>query len=118
MFLFSMTRASAPTYSAYTVIKSSAVFNHLFSYLNTTSNGTTTDTKTYVYDDVNRIITEEYGTNVTSTFVITAKAGPNGSISPSGTISESLGATPTFTIIPSAGYLIQNVLVDGISDVS
>jgi hypothetical protein len=73
------------------------------------------DTKTYIYDDVNRIITEQYGTpTATPTFVITATAGPNGSISP-GTTAVNQGGTQTFTITPSAGYQIQNVLVDGIS---
>ena len=36
-------------------------------------------------------------------------------ISPSGSVSVNAGATQTFTITPSAGYSISDVLVDGLS---
>ena len=47
--------------------------------------------------------------------IITASAGPNGSISPSGAVSVANGATQTFTMTPAAGYRVQSVLVDGVS---
>ena len=48
-----------------------------------------------------------------SNYTITASAGANGSISPSGNVSVSQGASATFTIQPSAGYVINSVTVDG-----
>jgi hypothetical protein len=45
--------------------------------------------------------------------VITASAGSNGSISPSGTITVNYGDSKTFTIGPNHGYHIKDVLVDG-----
>jgi len=47
------------------------------------------------------------------TYAITASAGPNGSISPSGTVSVNYGASQTFTMTPNTGYRVADVLVDG-----
>jgi hypothetical protein len=49
------------------------------------------------------------------TYNITASAGTGGSISPSGTVSVSPGASKTFNITPSARYRISRVTVDGAS---
>ena len=49
------------------------------------------------------------------THVITASAGANGSISPSGSLTVSDGASRTFTIRADANHHVQNVLVDGVS---
>ena len=46
-------------------------------------------------------------------FTITATAGANGSISPSGEVSVEAGGSKTFTITPNVGYKIADVLVDG-----
>ena len=47
---------------------------------------------------------------------VTATAGPNGAITPSGASSVPYGAdSPTFTITPATGYVINDVLLDGIS---
>ena len=48
-------------------------------------------------------------------FTITARAGANGSISPSGTATVGYGASQTFTIRPYRGYRIVDVKVDGVS---
>lgn len=48
-------------------------------------------------------------------FAITASAGQNGSISPSGTIQATLGDDVLYEIIPAEGYLIQDLVVDGVS---
>jgi predicted ester cyclase len=48
-------------------------------------------------------------------YTITASAGAHGSMSPSGTVTVASGANQAFTIVPSAGYHIQSVLVDGSS---
>ncbi len=50
-----------------------------------------------------------------NTFTITASAGANGTISPSGAVTVNSGANQSFTITPSANYSVADVLVDGIS---
>jgi len=50
--------------------------------------------------------------SVTS-FTITASAGANGSISPSGGVSVTQGLSQSFNITPAAGYTIDSVTVDG-----
>jgi parallel beta-helix repeat protein len=47
------------------------------------------------------------------TYVITALADNNGSIEPEGEIVVNEGQDQTFTIIPDAGYKIDNVLING-----
>ncbi|GAA4762650.1 MULTISPECIES: InlB B-repeat-containing protein [Flavobacterium] len=49
------------------------------------------------------------------TFAISANAGVNGSISPNGVTNVNCGSNQTYTITPNAGYLVQDVLVDGVS---
>jgi rhamnogalacturonyl hydrolase YesR len=55
---------------------------------------------------------------VDSSFQITSLAGPNGSISPSspstGT-TVNFGSSQTFTITPNSGFMVSNVIVDGVS---
>jgi hypothetical protein len=46
-------------------------------------------------------------------FTITASAGSNGSISPSGTVNLNYGSNQTFTITPNTGYHVDSVYVDG-----
>ncbi len=48
-----------------------------------------------------------------NTYTITASAGTNGTISPSGSVSVNHGANASFTITPSTNYLVKDVLVDG-----
>ena len=70
-------------------------------------------------------VTEYTFTNVTddhtiaatfaiNTYTIAASAGSGGSISPTGQVTVSHGDTPTFTVTASAGYQVEQVLVDGI----
>jgi hypothetical protein len=49
------------------------------------------------------------------TYTITASAGTGGSISPLGIATLNIGASQTYTITPTAGYRITDVLVDGAS---
>src|SRR5207245_1020640 len=51
----------------------------------------------------------------TIAYTITASAGSDGSISPSGAVSVNSGANQTFTITPAANYHVADVLVDGVS---
>ncbi len=48
-----------------------------------------------------------------ATHTITASAGANGSISPSGAVSVTDGGSQTFTMTPGPGYQVADVLVDG-----
>ena len=50
-----------------------------------------------------------------ATYTITATAGANGSISPSGAVTVNEGANKTFNITPNSNYHIADVLVDGSS---
>jgi len=52
-----------------------------------------------------------------NTYTLTATAGPNGSISPSGTLRVTYGGSQTFSITPNTGYHISDVRVDGVVSV-
>jgi len=54
-------------------------------------------------------------TTYTTTYTIAATAGPNGSISPSGTVVVNSGGSQTFTITPDPGYAVADVQVDSSS---
>jgi hypothetical protein len=58
----------------------------------------------------NRTITATFAID---TFDITASAGANGTITPSGATSVNYGADQSFTITPNADYSVADVLVDG-----
>jgi hypothetical protein len=72
-------------------------------------------TASYTFTEVNANHT------ISATFVslppqtITASAGANGTISPSGSVSVPAGADQTFAIHPDTGYAVADVLVDGVS---
>jgi hypothetical protein len=48
-------------------------------------------------------------------YTITASAGANGALSPSGNVTVLGGANQKFTIAPASGYRVADVLVDGVS---
>lgn len=50
-----------------------------------------------------------------ASYTITASAGTGGTISPSGAVTVATGGSQTFTISPSAGYVISSVTVDGVN---
>jgi uncharacterized membrane protein YeiH len=52
---------------------------------------------------------------IAKTYVITASAGTNGTISPSGSVSVTQGASQVFAITANTGYQVKDVLVDGAS---
>jgi uncharacterized repeat protein (TIGR02543 family) len=62
--------------------------------------------------DRDKAVTANFAVNI---YTITAKAGANGSISPSGAVSVAYGADQTFAIMPAPGYRIADVLADGSS---
>ncbi len=61
----------------------------------------------------NHTISATFAAN--SSYTITASAGANGTISPSGGVSVLGGANQKFTITPAAGYRVADVQVDGTS---
>jgi YD repeat-containing protein len=89
---------------------------------------------TYIYDELNRlrevhypdntVIKYEYDklgnrtsmeTSGTPHLFIAATAGANGIISPSGDLTVTYGASQTFTMVPSPGHLLLDVVVDHVS---
>ena len=54
----------------------------------------------------------------TQGYTITASAGANGSISPTGTTSVAAGTSKTYTVTPATGYYVVSVVVDGKTVVS
>ncbi|MGG7213265.1 alpha-L-fucosidase [Clostridium nigeriense] len=50
-----------------------------------------------------------------TTHTVTATAGENGSISPSGSVTLEEGKSKTFTFTPNEGYEVSDVIVDGVS---
>jgi uncharacterized repeat protein (TIGR02543 family) len=46
---------------------------------------------------------------------LTASAGPNGSITPEGVTIVNYGSSQGYSVVPHAGYAVQDVLVDGVS---
>jgi uncharacterized repeat protein (TIGR02543 family) len=49
------------------------------------------------------------------TYTITATAGTNGTITPFGAVVVNAGSDQAFTITPDLGYMVADVLVDGVS---
>ena len=47
------------------------------------------------------------------TYTITASAGSNGTISPSGAVTVNYGTSQSFSFTPATGYQVSSVLVDG-----
>ena len=69
---------------------------------------------TYTFDN----ITKDHTISVTfevAPYQITATAGAGGTISPSGIVEVESGLSQKFTIAPSAGYEISDVVIDGVS---
>jgi hypothetical protein len=48
-------------------------------------------------------------------YTITATAGPNGAIAPSGAVQVTCGSSQTFNITPDPGYTVDQLIVDGFS---
>jgi len=71
----------------------------------------------YTFPNVttNHTISVAFVANTTTSYTIRASAGTNGSISPSGSVSVTKGASKTFTITPASNYKVSSVTVDGAS---
>ncbi|MCG8701886.1 MAG: C25 family cysteine peptidase, partial [Bacteroidales bacterium] len=77
------------------------------------------NTTFYVYNNYNQAASLTHSTTLTTSctstqkYTISASAGANGSITPSGNVNVKKDANQTFTIKANAGYKIKDVLVDG-----
>ncbi len=71
---------------------------------------------TYTFTNVtaSHTIAATFAANAT-TYTITASAGSNGTVSPSGAVAVTAGANQAFTITANGGYHVANVIVDGAS---
>jgi len=69
----------------------------------------------YTFQNVSRdhSLVATFAPPAAASYPITASAGPNGGISPSGTINAGTGASQTFTFTPSPGYQVDQITVDG-----
>lgn len=72
------------------------------------------DIYTYVFPAVNANQTLT-ATMTAKSFTINATAGANGSITPSGSTTVYYGNTQSYNITPANGYVVDNVVVDGMS---
>jgi uncharacterized protein (TIGR02145 family) len=75
-------------------------------------------TDIYSFDDRRQAMTIRCVDATVVSYTITASAGANGTISPSGSVSVTKGGSQTFTFAPNSGYVIDKVLVDGTSNAS
>ena len=63
------------------------------------------------YSDV--VFTAQWRNEEKAEYTITASAGQNGTITPSGNVKVKEGESQSFSITPAQGYIIEKVLVDG-----
>jgi hypothetical protein len=69
---------------------------------------------TYTFSNV-QTIHSIHATFALDTLTISAQAGSNGRISPSGNVAVPYGIDQTFTITPNSGYRVADVVVNGVS---
>ena len=79
-----------------------------------TSNSSTSS-RTVASTIAGRVFTVTQAGSGSTSYTITASAGSNGSISPTGAVTVASGASRAFTITPATGYRVSSVLVDGAS---
>ena len=80
--------------------------------LNNVPNVNGTYTYTFAAISSNQTIT---ATMTAKTYTINASAGNHGSITPNGNTTVNFGGTQAYSITPAAGYVIDQVMVDGMS---
>jgi hypothetical protein len=79
-----------------------------------TSNSSTSS-RTVASTIAGKVFTVTQAGSGSTSYTITASAGSNGSISPTGAVTVASGASRAFTITPATGYRVASVLVDGAS---
>jgi hypothetical protein len=101
-----------PTYEHGTVVALTATPATGYHFVNWTGDVTGTANPVDVTMDANKAVTANFAV---TTWTITASAGTGGTISPSGAVAVNEGADQAFTIAPSIGFHIADVIVDGVS---
>src|SRR5439155_2433492 len=90
----------------------SATANSCYHFVNWTGDTTTTVNPLGLVMNNKKNITANFAIN---TDTITASAGTNGSITPSGAVSVNCGSNQTFTITPNSCARTDSVIVDGVN---
>jgi len=70
---------------------------------------------TYTFSNITISHTIVASFKIFDSYIITASAGANGSISPAGNVAATKGTNKTFTITPNENCIISDVLIDGVS---
>ena len=95
--LYSFSAATGYTLNGYSIDGGPVIAGSSYTFINVTSNHTI------------------QGICTINTFTITASSGANGSVTPSGVTTKDYGTSQLYTITPSLGYHITDVLVDTLS---
>lgn len=71
---------------------------------------------TVTFDNVtsNQSLSAVFAQEVATNYSITVSAGPNGSVNPGSLVVEE-GGSASFSFTPDAGYVVENVVVNGVS---
>jgi len=101
-----------PSYPGTTQVQLTATAATHYTFAGWSGDTTTTANPLTLTMNANRSLTATFAR---LTFPILADAGPNGSITPSGSVAVGYGNSQGFTIAPAAGYHVADVLVDGAS---
>ncbi|MDD5194778.1 MAG: C25 family cysteine peptidase, partial [Candidatus Omnitrophica bacterium] len=101
-----------PSYTPGTQVTLTANPNSGYRFVSWSGSVTGSTNPATITMDTDKSITANFAIN---TYTITASAGANGKITPSGSVSVNHGANQAFSITANGGYKIQSVLVDGSS---
>lgn len=97
-------------YNHGTSVELTATGNSGYFFVDWTGDVSSTSNPLTISVDSNMTVTANFQQ---TSYTITASAGSNGSISPSGAVTVNTGDDQTFTITPNNGYHVADVLVDG-----
>jgi hypothetical protein len=100
-----------PTYDSGATVQLTATPNTGYHFVNWSGDLSGSVNPQNIVMSSNRSVTANFAIDQ---FTITATAGSNGSISPSGAVSVNYGDSSRFTITPSGGYHVDSVFADGI----
>jgi subtilisin family serine protease len=103
---------SGSTFASGTVVTLTATPAANYHFVSWSGDATGTTNPTTIIMNSNKSVSATFAIN---TCTVTSSAGPNGSITPLGDRTVNYGANPCYTITPSTGYEINQILVDGIS---
>ena len=79
------------------------------------TSATTYHYRAYATNSIGTVYTEDETFTTLTNFTITATAGANGTIDPSGAVTVLQGTSQTFNITPDPGYAVADVTVDSVS---